>query len=108
MREGQRNFREDIKLFIGLPKQPLLELSPPVELQTGQTIMLSLHCFVHDLNATKLKFYSEDDYVELYRLSKCLSLLRTVLNSSPGGGTPIHYIYGYVPPKGVVILKLLI
>ena len=28
--------------------------------------------------------------------------------SDPGGGTPIHYLYGYVPPKGVVILKLLI
>ena len=27
---------------------------------------------------------------------------------TPGGGTPIHYLYGYVPPKGVVILKLLI
>ena len=26
----------------------------------------------------------------------------------PGGGTPIDYLYGYVPPKGVVILKLLI
>ena len=25
-----------------------------------------------------------------------------------GGGTPIHYLYRYVPPKGVVILKLLI
>ena len=25
-----------------------------------------------------------------------------------GGGTPIHYLYGYMPPKGVVILKLLI
>ena len=24
-----------------------------------------------------------------------------------GGGTPIHYLYGYVPPNGVVILKLL-
>ena len=24
------------------------------------------------------------------------------------GGTPIHYLYGYVPPKGVVILKLLV
>ena len=21
------------------------------------------------------------------------------------GGSPIHYLYGYVPPKGVVILK---
>ena len=25
-----------------------------------------------------------------------------------GGSTPIHYLYGYVPPNGVVILKLLI
>ena len=25
-----------------------------------------------------------------------------------GGGTPVHYLYGYVPPNGVVILKLLI
>ena len=31
-REGRPNFREDIKLFIGLPKQPLLELSPSVVL----------------------------------------------------------------------------
>ena len=28
--------------------------------------------------------------------------------SNPGGGTPIYYLYGYVPPNGVVILKLLI
>ena len=30
----------------------------------------------------------------------------------PGGGggegTPIHYLYGYVPPNGVVIFKLLV
>ena len=32
----------------------------------------------------------------------------TTVRNCPGGGTPIHYIYGYVPPKGVVILKLLI
>ena len=25
-----------------------------------------------------------------------------------GGGTPIHYLYRYLPPNGVVILKLLI
>ena len=25
-----------------------------------------------------------------------------------GGGTPIHYLYGYVPPNRVLILKLLI
>ena len=32
-----------------------------------------------------------------------------VVDISPGGeGTPIHYLYGYVPPNGVVILKLLI
>ena len=33
------------------------------------------------------------------------------LPSRGGGGergTPIHYLYGYVPPNGVVILKLLI
>ena len=31
-------------------------------------------------------------------------------NADPGarGGTPIHNLYGYVPPNGVVILKLLI
>ena len=28
--------------------------------------------------------------------------------SRGGGGTPIHYLSGYVPPNGVVILKLLI
>ena len=30
------------------------------------------------------------------------------VRSVPGGGTPIHYLYGYVPPNGVVILKLLV
>ena len=30
-------------------------------------------------------------------------------SETPGGeGTPIHYLYGYVPPNGVVSLKLLI
>ena len=30
-------------------------------------------------------------------------------STEPGGeGTPIHYLYRYVPPNGVVILKLLI
>ena len=32
-------------------------------------------------------------------------------DTNPGGGvggTPMHYLYGYVPPNGVVILKLLI
>ena len=31
-----------------------------------------------------------------------------MLGSQSGEGTPIHYLYGYVPPNGVVILKLLI
>ena len=33
-----------------------------------------------------------------------------VTQATPRGGesTPIHYLYGYVPPNGVVILKLLI
>ena len=36
-------------------------------------------------------------------------LLYRVEVISPGeGGTPIHYLYGYVPPNWVVILKLLI
>ena len=32
------------------------------------------------------------------------------MTSEPGGGggTPKHYLYGYLPPKGVVILNLLI
>ena len=34
--------------------------------------------------------------------------LALILPRGGGGGTPIHYLYGYVPPKGVVILKLLI
>ena len=31
-----------------------------------------------------------------------------IAGSPPEGGTPIHYLYGYVPPNGAVILKLLI
>ena len=45
-----------------------------------------------------------------------LVMLRTVgtsskLNWKPGGGggvTPTYYLYGYVPPNGVLILKLVI
>ena len=36
-----------------------------------------------------------------------LEVART-LYGNPGEGTPIHYLYGYVPPNGVVILELLI
>ena len=31
-----------------------------------------------------------------------------IMGSGPGGDTHIHYLYGYVPPNGVVILKLLV
>ena len=42
-----------------------------------------------------------------------LVMFRTVgtsskLNWKPGGVTPIYYLYGYVPPNGVLILKLVI
>ena len=46
IREGRRNFREDIKLFIGLPKQPLLELSPPVYRLAGKLVRKNVgKCF---------------------------------------------------------------
>ena len=35
-------------------------------------------------------------------------MLYNILGEKPEEGTPIHYKYGYVPPNGVVILKLLI
>ena len=63
--------------------------------------MLSLHCFVHDLNATKLKFYSEDDYVQLYRLSKRLSLSR--LNTHPHNHYP-DYLPSYeMTPRFILV-----
>ena len=34
--------------------------------------------------------------------------IRLIALRGGGEGTPIHYLYGYVPPTGVVILKLLI
>ena len=34
--------------------------------------------------------------------------LPAVMPGVGGGGTPLHYLYGYVPPNGVVILKILI
>ena len=40
IREGRPNFREDIKFFIGLPKQPLLEVSPAVGLYRVKSVSL--------------------------------------------------------------------
>ena len=48
----------------------------------------------------------------LYKVDHfCLSLSRALASCScfqPRGGTPPKYLYGYVPPNGVVILGLLI
>ena len=46
------------------------------------------------------------NYVSNLGFLTCLSRIVSIKN--PGGDTPIHYLYGYVPPNGVVILKLLI
>ena len=43
-----------------------------------------------------------------YIVSKQKTLRKKDKNQNTRGGTPIHYLYGYVPPNGVVILKLLI
>ena len=43
-----------------------------------------------------------DDFTDLFEDKIAVS------RPGGGGGTPIHYLYGYVPPNGVVILKLLI
>ena len=42
------------------------------------------------------------------KLIENLKLFHNVIMVLPRGGTPIHYLFGYVPPNGVVILKLLI
>ena len=42
-----------------------------------------------------------DDFTDLFED-------KIAVSRPGGGGTPIHYLYGYVPPNGVVILKLLI
>ena len=43
------------------------------------------------------------------KLTESLYLtVKIARRSNARGGTPIHYLYGYVPPNRVVILKLLI
>ena len=42
------------------------------------------------------------------RLKSEFLLKENLLSGGGGEGTLIHYLYGYVPPNGVVILKLLI
>ena len=54
------------------------------------------------------------DGEQTVQFKQCLTLREQITNKLfcvnliRGGGTPIHYLYGYVPPNGVVILKLLI
>ena len=42
------------------------------------------------------------------RFSTVVILSFLCITPRGGGGTPIHYLYRYVPPNGVVILKLVI
>ena len=39
---------------------------------------------------------------------KCVLRLFCVVHGPGGGGTPIHCLYRYVPPNGVLFLKLLV
>ena len=42
------------------------------------------------------------------KIDRIVSTVLSGVVGVPGGGTPIHYLYGYVPPNRVAILKLLI
>ena len=53
------------------------------------------------------------DGEQTVQFKRCLTLREQITNklfcvNLIQGGTPIHYLYGYVPPNRVVILKLLI
>ena len=71
------------------------------------------------MKTTYLSFHFQmnlkERVISEFKMDFMKSCLNSGLNSTysrpggrGGGGTPIHYLYGYVPPKGVVILKLLI
>ena len=67
------------------------------------------------MKTTYLSFHFQmnlkERVISEFKMDFMKSCLNSGLNSTysrPGGGTPIHYLYGYVLPKGVVILKLLI
>ena len=51
--------REDIKLFIGLPKQPLLELSPPVK---GD---IKKNTYKSDIQLTSMEIFGKSKLNEL-------------------------------------------
>ena len=69
------------------------------------------------MKTTYLSFHFQmnlkERVISEFKMDFMKSCLNSGLNSTysrpgGGGGTPIHYLYGYVAPKGVVILKLLI
>ena len=51
---------------------------------------------------------NESIFLELPGIKSHPTLGDCTFQSRGRGRTPIHYLYGYVPPNGVVILKLLI
>ena len=59
-----------------------------------------------DKKTKRLEQTVSNNIVLLICVIELSDLMKTVPYAR--GGTPIHYLYGYVPPKGVVILKLLI
>ena len=62
------------------------------------TFAVLVYSFNNQMNTLLWNSSNTTDNVVL----QCLCL------SGGGGGSPIHYLYGYVQPNGVVILKLLI
>ena len=67
------------------------------------------HLCINQIQLRFLRFYQHS--ITLLVIQMCHSAYkrdRKIYFHSGGGGTPIHYLYGYVPPNGVVILKLLI
>ena len=65
-----------------------------------------LKCFIDLKNSSWFTMGSENETM------LCDTSERTFFSSTAGpgggGGTPIHYLYGLVPPNGIVIVKLLI
>ena len=70
---------------------------------SGQTILSSPQDLEFNSN------FAKNRDITVINNSVTRPVTPAVLTTDPGGGgTPIHYLYGYVLPNGVVILKLLI
>ena len=61
----------------------------------------------HECNLHQFAFGGEQITADTFLAGK-QPMLNPQVPASPEEGTPIHYLYEYVPPNGVVILKLLI